>query len=83
MNFTRKNDSGALLVPKLSFKGWNEFYDFVKLVESSDKFSETEVLERYSNIDSFEQRWFVYIQTNEVWRLVEPDPPFAGVWEKL
>jgi len=28
-------------------------------------------------------RWFKDINTNETWRLVEPDFPFKGLWEKV
>jgi len=28
-------------------------------------------------------RWFENPETNEMWRLVEPDPPFRGLWQRL
>ena len=28
-------------------------------------------------------RWFRHSHTGEVWRLVEPDFPFRGVWERV
>lgn len=28
-------------------------------------------------------RWFEDIETNEIWRLVPPDFPFKGLWEKV
>ncbi len=28
-------------------------------------------------------RWFVYHETGEKWRLVEPDIPFTGLWEPV
>jgi hypothetical protein len=28
-------------------------------------------------------RWFEDVETNEIWRLVPPDFPFRGVWEKV
>jgi hypothetical protein len=28
-------------------------------------------------------RWFEDVETNEIWRLVPPDFPFKGLWEKV
>lgn len=28
-------------------------------------------------------RWFQYLETDEIWRLVAPDPPFRGLWEPV
>ena len=28
-------------------------------------------------------RWFQDIETGAIWRLVEPDPPFRGLWEPV
>ncbi len=30
-----------------------------------------------------DEKWFKVHGTDHIWRLVEPDPPFAGVWEKV
>ncbi len=32
---------------------------------------------------SHTQRWFQNTETNELWRLVEPDFPFKGVWKPV
>ncbi len=31
----------------------------------------------------FGGRWFEDIETKEIWRLVAPDFPFKGLWEKV
>lgn len=31
----------------------------------------------------FVERWYRNTSTGEVWRLVEPDYPFLGVWERM
>lgn len=31
----------------------------------------------------FGGRWFRDLESGEVWRLVPPDPPFTGVWERV
>lgn len=28
-------------------------------------------------------RWFALIKDNSVWRLIEPDPPFTGMFERV
>ena len=28
-------------------------------------------------------RWFQDIETGAIWRLVQPDPPFRGLWEPV
>jgi hypothetical protein len=32
---------------------------------------------------NLEEQWYTHIETSENWRLVWPDPPFAGVFEKV
>jgi 16S rRNA G966 N2-methylase RsmD len=32
---------------------------------------------------NLEERWFKCLGNSEVWHLVYPDPPFAGLWEKV
>jgi hypothetical protein len=32
---------------------------------------------------SFKEEWYECPQCGQVWRLVHPDPPFAGLWEKV
>lgn len=31
----------------------------------------------------FTERWFRFTEINEVWRLVNPDPPFTGYWGQV
>ena len=38
---------------------------------------------RYSNAGLLKERWYRNTETGEVWRLVEPDYPFQGVWERV
>jgi hypothetical protein len=30
-----------------------------------------------------DEKWFKCRRTNEVWRLVAPEPPFRGTWEPI
>jgi hypothetical protein len=32
---------------------------------------------------SFREKWFLHPDSNQTWRLVWPDPPFKGVFERV
>lgn len=37
----------------------------------------------YGRGEVYGGRWFQDIESGEVWRLVPPDPPFTGLWERV
>ena len=37
----------------------------------------------YGRGEVYGGRWFQDIASGEVWRLVPPDPPFTGLWERV
>lgn len=37
----------------------------------------------YGHGEIYGGRWFRDLESGEVWRLVAPDPPFTGVWERV
>jgi hypothetical protein len=41
------------------------------------------VLAYYQNIHSFTEEWYRHIESGTTWRLVWPDPPFAGLFEAV
>ena len=43
---------------------------------------EVQVEEPYSGSPLFDERWF-HTTSGTVWRLVAPDPPFRGVFERV
>ncbi len=61
-----------------------EYNRFLKYVE---KQCESNVLEEitpdttYGRGEIYGGRWFKELASGCIWRLVEPDPPFYGVWE--
>lgn len=65
-----------------SFAGWNDFDAFVALLKAANDFSPTPVTAPYSNVGLLEY-WYQCRKCQGVWRLVEPDPPFAGLWERV
>jgi len=63
------------------FNGWADFDKFAAQVASSG-FNKIPVKEPYSDV-GFVEQWFQCDQCGNVWRLVEPDPPFKGNWSKV
>lgn len=44
---------------------------------------EIPVKHRYAGATTFNERWFKHKPSGTVWRLVNPDPPFAGTFEPV
>jgi hypothetical protein len=68
------------------FTSPGEYDRFVRYIEDQVSMGvarEREVDPRYGKDMIFGGRWFEYIGTQEVWRLVAPDFPFRGLWERL
>ncbi len=65
-----------------SFANWEEFDAFQARLKSNNEWKPVPVLHPYANIGETEQ-WFLYCATGETWRLVEPDAPFQGCWERV
>lgn len=38
---------------------------------------------RYRNIETFTEEWYLHVESGTRWRLVWPDPPFRGLFEKI
>ncbi len=45
--------------------------------------AELPVEDRYAGSNLLHERWFREVSTSRVWRLVAPDFPFAGVFERV
>jgi len=66
--------------------GFNSFPDYeshLQLLRNSDLFSPVVVGSKYTDIGGLEEFWFECKRCGSVWRLVEPDPPFRGMWAKV
>lgn len=64
------------------FHGWADFDAFAVSLREGTLFAEVPVEKPHSNVGLVE-KWFKCAKCNSLWRLVEPDPPFAGVWERV
>jgi hypothetical protein len=68
-----------------AFDGPEEFRRFQQWLQdqvASGAAEEVSVAEQYSGSD-FDEKWYRNMHTNEIWRLVAPDPPFYGVFESV
>lgn len=65
------------------FQGWNDFDKFKDYVSKAVFFKEIEVAEKLYDIGGLEEKWFLCSNCSIKWRLVEPDPPYAGQWVKV
>ncbi|ANN28933.1 TPA: hypothetical protein I7221_10680 [Vibrio vulnificus] len=66
--------------------GFNSFPDYAshkQAVIQNDSFKSVPVLVRYGSIGGVDEDWFECMACGSVWRLVEPDPPFKGMWTKV
>ena len=44
---------------------------------------ERRVGKRYSGLETLDERWYRCKVTSQIWRLIAPDPPFQGIFEKV
>lgn len=67
------------------FDGWDEFNRFESWLCEQIANSEAEELPvgRPYNVGGLKERWFIHKPTKQIWRLLSPEPPFAGLFEKV
>ena len=64
------------------FAGWDDFEHFLSALEQVNVLERVPIAKKYANVGEVET-WYRCRACHSVWRLVEPDPPFAGVWERV
>ncbi len=62
------------------FRAPADFAYFARCISLSKDFEEVPVGQPYSNVGHTEG-WYRHLPTQKVYRLVEPDGPFQGLWE--
>ena len=68
------------------FHGVNDFDRFAEwILDLTDTGTAEEIpaLEPYLGANTFREKWFRHIPSGTIWRLVWPDAPFRGVFERL
>ena len=68
------------------FASPGEFERFVEYIRGqvrSGIAEETAADPAYGPGEIFGGRWYRHVASGAVWRLVPPDPPFTGLWERV
>jgi len=69
--------------------GFNSFAEYESLRDSVSEqvrlgqADERRVSKPYSGLTTIDEHWYTCKATGETWRLIAPDPPFPGIFEKL
>jgi hypothetical protein len=72
--------------PICAFDGWTEFHRFEDWMHeqiAEGVAEEVPVLEPYSQVGGLEEKWFKHVPSAQVWRLVWPEPPSAGLFDRV
>lgn len=59
------------------------FCEWINDTISDGKAKRIPVRSRYLGIESFTEEWFYHIASKTLWRLVHPDGPFRGIFERV
>ncbi|MGV6989415.1 hypothetical protein ACWA5Z_11090 [Testudinibacter sp. P80/BLE/0925] len=68
--------------PRLEFNNWDDFFDFKKNICESGLFKLTKAPVGVVSYGFFKS-WYINKETDELWCLTEPDPPFYGEWKNV
>lgn len=69
-----------------AFNGWLEFERFETWMReqiAGGLAEERPVLKPYNTVCGLKEQWFAHKPSLQVWRLVRPEPPFAGFFEQV
>jgi len=64
-----------------SMSEFNRFVDWMNEQVRAGHAEEVPVRMPYIGATAFREKWVRHIESGEIWRLVWPDAPFAGVFE--
>lgn len=68
------------------FRSLNEFERFSRWMDgkiATGEAAEVKVARPYLDAPSFKEKWYCHVASKEVWRLVWPDDPFTGLFERV
>jgi len=65
-----------------TFSSWEDFRVFQSEIDQDPEYIKIKVERPYLNVGFIEQ-WYRCRNCNAVWQLVEPDPPFKGLWRQV
>ena len=62
---------------------YNRFVEYLERQKENNTVREISPDLSYGKGEIYGGRWFKEIDTDLIWRLIEPDPPFYGLWEQV
>jgi hypothetical protein len=65
-----------------SFVNWEDFHAFRSWLNTHNGYQQVPVATRYADVGEVEA-WYRCAKCETIWRLVEPDPQFTGIWERV
>ena len=66
-----------------SYAHYEHVLAFIRQQVTDGLAKEVKVRNHYSGLETLDEHWFKCLADNETWRIVAPDPPFKGVFEKV
>jgi len=66
-----------------SFSEFDRFVDWMTGQTSTGAAEEVAVQAPYIGATTFQEKWFRHVPSGDTWRLVWPDAPFKGVFERV
>ena len=83
MNTQLNNECHCTTIRKSeTFSDWTDFDNFSSSLLNDLEFVATTVITPYANV-GLPEKWYRCTRCGTVWRLVEPDPPFKGLWKRV
>ena len=71
----------AAICRSILLAGMSDYTAFLACLKSTPALSEVKVSAPYPP-DSLQESWYKCQHCKTVWRLVQPDPPFPGLWQR-
>ncbi|SMB80012.1 hypothetical protein SAMN05660772_00518 [Pasteurella testudinis DSM 23072] len=68
--------------PREKFNNWEDFFKFEKKLSECGLFELTKAPIGVVSF-GFVKSWYINKETEELWCLTEPDPPFPGEWKNV
>lgn len=65
-----------------AFSSWRDVQALEADIENDPRWEEIPVQRPFANVGE-DERWFRCKECGHIWRLVYPDAPFRGVWERV
>jgi len=72
-------------VAVVAFSSFEDYERLRRSITGQVKGGEAEerrVRKPYSGLETLDEHWYRCRATGDIWRLVAPDPPFPGIFEK-